>query len=136
MAGAALAALLGWLIGYVSLRIVGPQFAILTLGFGAIVLTITNYWVDVTRGPMGLSQIPAFALPSWGLDFSQAVHMYPLALLLLGTEAIGSGSPNFAGYCHGRGDGRRARRDEIPFLREAEIRAAAQVLVRAHRFAE
>lgn len=89
LAGAALAALLGWLIGYVSLRIVGPQFAILTLGFGAIVLTITNYWVDVTRGPMGLSQIPAFALPSWGLDFSLAAHMYPLALLLLGVTLYG-----------------------------------------------
>jgi branched-chain amino acid transport system permease protein len=83
LAAAAMAALLGWLIGYVSLRIVGPQFAILTLGFGAIVLTITNYWVDVTRGPMGLSQIPAFSLPALGLDFSHAIHMYPLALLLL-----------------------------------------------------
>jgi branched-chain amino acid transport system permease protein len=89
LAGAALAALLGWLIGYVSLRIVGPQFAILTLGFGAIVLTITNYWVDVTRGPMGLSQIPAFSMPSWGLDFSLASHMYPLALLLLGVVLYG-----------------------------------------------
>ncbi len=89
LAGAALAGLLGWLIGYVSLRIVGPQFAILTLGFGAIVLTITNYWVDVTRGPMGLSQIPAFSMPSWGLDFSLASHMYPLALLLLGVVLYG-----------------------------------------------
>ena len=89
LAGAALAGLLGWLIGYVSLRIVGPQFAILTLGFGAIVLTITNYWVDVTRGPMGLSQIPAFAMPALGLDFSQAAHMYPLALLLLGVVLYG-----------------------------------------------
>ena len=89
LAGAALAGLLGWLIGYVSLRIVGPQFAILTLGFGAIVLTITNYWVDVTRGPMGLSQIPAFAMPTLGLDFSQAAHMYPLALLLLGVVLYG-----------------------------------------------
>ena len=59
-----------------------------------------------------------------------------LALLLLGPEALGSKSPNFAGYCHGRGDGSRSRRDEIPFLREAEIRAAVQVLVSAHRFAE
>lgn len=89
LAGAALAGLLGWLIGHVSLRIIGPQFAILTLGFGAITLTITHYWVDVTRGPMGLSQIPAFALPALSWDFSRAAHMYPLALLLLGLVLYG-----------------------------------------------
>ncbi len=100
LAGALVAALLGWLIGYVSLRIVGPQFAILTLGFGAIVLTITNYWVDVTRGPMGLSQIPGFAVPSLGWDFSLASQMYPLALLLLALALYG---------CHALQHSRRGR---------------------------
>ena len=89
LAGAVLAGALGWVIGHVSLRIIGPQFAILTLGFGAITLTITNYWVDVTRGPMGLSQIPAFAVPALGWDFSSAAHMYPLALLLLSLVLYG-----------------------------------------------
>jgi branched-chain amino acid transport system permease protein len=89
LAAAVVAGALGWLIGHVSLRIVGPQFAILTLGFGAISLTITNYWVDLTRGPMGLSQIPSFAFAGLGWDFSRAEHMYPLALLLLGLVLYG-----------------------------------------------
>lgn len=59
---AAIAGLFGFVIGYVSLRIVGPQFAILTLGFGSIIYTITNYWVDLTRGPMGISNIPRLAV--------------------------------------------------------------------------
>lgn len=58
------AGIFGFVIGYVSLRIVGPQFAILTLGFGSIIYTITNYWVDVTRGPMGISNIAP--LTFWG----------------------------------------------------------------------
>jgi branched-chain amino acid transport system permease protein len=80
------AGLFGMAIGFVALRIVGPQFAILTLGFGAILQTITNYWVDVTRGPMGISQIPAFRIDSLGLDFALAQNMYFLALgfLVLG----------------------------------------------------
>ena len=59
-----MAGLFGFVIGYVSLRIVGPQFAILTLGFGSIIYTITNYWVDLTRGPMGISNIQPLGL--WG----------------------------------------------------------------------
>ncbi|MBW3096609.1 branched-chain amino acid ABC transporter permease [Pseudohoeflea coraliihabitans] len=63
---AIVAGLFGFVIGYVSLRIVGPQFAILTLGFGSIIYTITNYWVDLTRGPMGISNIQPLGL--WGGD--------------------------------------------------------------------
>lgn len=77
------AGLFGMAIGFVALRIVGPQFAILTLGFGAILQTITNYWVDVTRGPMGISQIPAFQIEALGLDFALAHNMYYLALAFL-----------------------------------------------------
>ena len=61
-----LAGTAGFAIGYVSLRIVGPQFAILTLGFGSIIYTVTNYWVDLTRGPMGITNIPPLTLPIVG----------------------------------------------------------------------
>jgi branched-chain amino acid transport system permease protein len=73
----------GLVIGYVALRIVGPQFAILTLGFGAILHTITNYWVDLTRGPMGISNIPPFSLGPVAIDFAQARNMYYVALVFL-----------------------------------------------------
>jgi branched-chain amino acid transport system permease protein len=75
------AALFGFVIGYVALRIKGPQFAILTLGFGSILYTVTNYWVDVTRGPMGISNIPPLSFgPGW-LTFADARHTYYLVLV-------------------------------------------------------
>jgi branched-chain amino acid transport system permease protein len=72
----------GYGIGYVSLRIVGPQFAILTLGFGSIIYTVTNYWVDVTRGPMGINNIPALSLPVVG-PLSEARGFYYVVLTAL-----------------------------------------------------
>ncbi|MGF7159462.1 branched-chain amino acid transport system permease protein [Rhodoligotrophos appendicifer] len=75
-----IAGVFGLVIGYVALRIVGPQFAILTLGFGSIIYTVTNYWVDVTRGPMGISNIPPLSFgPEW-LTFSTAQEYYYVAL--------------------------------------------------------
>ncbi len=66
IAAAVAAGSFGLLIGYVALRIRGPQFAILTLGFGSILYTIANYWIDLTRGPMGISNLPLFSLaPGW-----------------------------------------------------------------------
>ncbi|MGE0733538.1 MAG: branched-chain amino acid ABC transporter permease [Alphaproteobacteria bacterium] len=80
---AVVAGLFGLVIGFVALRIVGPQFAILTLGFGAILHTVTNYWVDLTRGPMGISNIPSFALPGLEIDFTLARNMYYVVLVFL-----------------------------------------------------
>lgn len=77
-----IAGLFGFVIGYVSLRIVGPQFAILTLGFGSIIYTITNYWVDLTRGPMGISNIPRLAVGDFHA-FTSAREYYYLALIFV-----------------------------------------------------
>ncbi len=88
-AAAIVAGFFGAVIGYVALRIVGPQFAILTLGFGSILYTITNYWVDLTRGPMGISGIPPFSLPGLDIDFTRADRMYYVALIALLLVAYG-----------------------------------------------
>jgi branched-chain amino acid transport system permease protein len=83
VAGGLIAGALGAVIGYVSLRIRGPQFAILTLGFGAIIYTITNYWVDVTRGPMGISNIPFFSFGGAFPELQTARQNYFLALFFV-----------------------------------------------------
>lgn len=80
MAGA-VAGFAGLVIGYVSLRIVGPQFAILTLGFGSIIYTVTNYWVDVTRGPMGINNIPPLPAPGGALAEARGYYYVALAVL-------------------------------------------------------
>jgi branched-chain amino acid transport system permease protein len=75
-----IAGLFGAVIGYVSLRIRGPQFAILTLGFGSIIYTITTYWVDLTRGPMGISNIPFFSFGGFAPELQTARENYLLVL--------------------------------------------------------
>jgi branched-chain amino acid transport system permease protein len=57
--------LVGGAIGYVLLRVIGHQFAILSLAFGAVIYTITNYWVDFTNGPLGISDIAVPAITGW-----------------------------------------------------------------------
>jgi len=80
LAAGLIAGLFGAVIGYVALRIEGPQFAILTLGFGSIIYTVTTYWVDLTRGPMGISNIPYFSF-GFGLPaFESARANYYLVL--------------------------------------------------------
>lgn len=90
VAAGLIAGLLGFAIGYVSLRIVGPQFAILTLGFGSIIYTVTNYWVDVTRGPMGINNIPPLWLPGVGAVTEARGFFYVALACLVG----------FAYACH------------------------------------
>jgi branched-chain amino acid transport system permease protein len=62
LTGACVAALLGVVIGFPSLRIKGDYLAIATFGFGVIVYSVARNWVPVTRGPMGLPGIPGFSI--------------------------------------------------------------------------
>jgi branched-chain amino acid transport system permease protein len=47
------------IIAYPSLRLKGDYFVLATLGFQLIVFTILYNWTSVTRGPYGISGIPA-----------------------------------------------------------------------------
>lgn len=72
----------GFLVGYVSLRVKGPQFAILTLGFGAILHSVVMNWIDFTNGPLGITKVPVphiSFLPS--IDFGRAQNYYYLTLI-------------------------------------------------------
>jgi branched-chain amino acid transport system permease protein len=45
-------------VGLVGLRTVDDYFIIGTLGMGVILFTVMNNWMELTRGPMGISSIP------------------------------------------------------------------------------
>ncbi|MGE5704207.1 MAG: branched-chain amino acid ABC transporter permease [Clostridia bacterium] len=79
---APVAALLGFLIGYPVLRLKGHFFAIATLGFGEIIHLVLNNWIDLTRGPMGLSGIPR-PEAILGFDFSSKSDYYYMMLVLV-----------------------------------------------------
>src|SRR5690606_19929648 len=59
---ALVAALSGWLIGRITLRLNGPFFVIVTLAFAEVLRLLAINWIDLTNGPMGISGIPHPAL--------------------------------------------------------------------------
>ena len=66
--GAFVAASLGLVIGFPSIRLKGDYLALATFGFGIIVYSVSKNWVSLTRGPMGLPGIPGFSILSFQLS--------------------------------------------------------------------
>lgn len=76
----------GFLIGYPSLRLTGPYFAIVTFGFAEILRLVALNWVSVTRGPMGLPDIPPVRL--FGFAFTTERHYVYLVAALVGIAIV------------------------------------------------
>jgi len=66
--GAAFAAISGLVIGYLTFHLNEDYFALATFGFGLLIYYLIKNWVDVTRGPMGLTNIPQFLTFSSNLE--------------------------------------------------------------------
>ncbi len=60
-------------IGYPVLKLRGPYFAIVTLGFCLIMQLVASNWVELTGGPMGLPGIPSAQLLAGGTTIFEAV---------------------------------------------------------------
>lgn len=95
--GGALAALLGAILGYPTLRVRGDYLAIMTLGFGEIVRVVATNWVSLTNGPMGIRGIPSPQLFSITLDDSRQLYFFALALTVLILFFIGRIARSFVG---------------------------------------
>lgn len=79
-----LAATLGLILGFPTLRLRGDYLAIVTLGFGEIIRVILNNWDSVTNGPKGLSNIPSPRIGSYSLSSG-----FPWLNKVLGMQAWG-----------------------------------------------
>ena len=66
-AGAALSALVAWIIGVPALRLKGHYLAMATLGFGVIVHIVLGEEVKWTGGPSGMVDIPGLKIAGWKL---------------------------------------------------------------------
>lgn len=65
LAGAALAALLAWPVGYLSTRATGIYFGMLTLAFAQFLYTVAFKWRALTGGSDGVAGVPKTTL-WWG----------------------------------------------------------------------
>lgn len=82
-AGAVLALACGAALGLFALRLRGHYLAIATLGFGVMVYQLLINWIDLTRGPLGLTSIPypdPIDLGVARLDFGERRTYYYLVL--------------------------------------------------------
>ncbi|WP_017741571.1 branched-chain amino acid ABC transporter permease [Scytonema hofmannii] len=76
LSATALTGFIGIIVGIPALQTRGDYFTIATFGFQVIIFNIFNNWVDLTRGPMGLTGIPQPTLWDWQIST-------PLDFLLL-----------------------------------------------------
>lgn len=63
--GIIIAILVSLLVSIPSLRLRDDYFVIATFGFQMIVASVLNNWIDLTRGPLGISNIPQPTVLGW-----------------------------------------------------------------------
>src|SRR5436309_4618738 len=77
------AGLCGYLVGLLSFRVRGAYFVIVTISFAEVVRLVALNWVELTQGPLALTNIPsiAVALPGLGdLTLRTKLQNYYLVL--------------------------------------------------------
>ena len=78
------AGLLGYVVAKLALKLRGAYFVILTISVAEILKLVGLNWVTLTKGPMGLTDIPVAVIPlaSIGtIDFGEKIPYYYLVLL-------------------------------------------------------
>lgn len=76
LVAAAVCGIFGLLLGIPTLRLRGDYLAIVTLGFGEIFRLVLVNWVDVTRGPSGITAIPSPQLGNFVIDTKEKILLY------------------------------------------------------------
>ena len=80
-------AVFGFLIGFPTLKLAGPYFAMATIGFNKIVEMVFMNWESVTGGPSGIPRIPHPAIFGMSLNSERSLF-YLLAFVMLSLFVI------------------------------------------------
>ncbi len=84
LAGIAMGALFGLLLGVPALRLSGPYLAVSTIAFGLIVQTVVNEAEPLTEGSLGIQNIPKLTFGRFDFENNNLYFLvYPLMLLAL-----------------------------------------------------
>ncbi len=76
-----LATFFGLIVGIPTLRLKGHYLAMATIGFGVIVNLVLSNWVEITKGPEGVSGLPVFKIGDFA--FNKVSNYYYLLLVIL-----------------------------------------------------
>ena len=79
---------LGTALGYISLRLRGAYFCMVTIAISQALLLLAQNWISLTRGPMGISGISAPNLFGWGKYSIWPIGLVLLALMLIVTTKL------------------------------------------------
>jgi branched-chain amino acid transport system permease protein len=82
--------LLGFVVAKLAFKLRGAYFVIMTIGIAEVLKLVALNWVDLTKGPMGLTDIaaPQIGLGFTTIDFSQKVPYYYLVLFCVVLAAV------------------------------------------------
>jgi branched-chain amino acid transport system permease protein len=78
--------LLGWIVARLAFKLRGAYFVIMTIGIAEVLKLVGLNWVDLTKGPMGLTDIgvPTLSLGALGkIDFGDKIPYYYLVLIMV-----------------------------------------------------
>lgn len=78
--------LLGYIVAKLAFKLRGAYFVIMTIGIAEVLKLVGLNWVDLTKGPMGITDIGAPVIHLGGLgmiDFSKKMPYYYLLLCLV-----------------------------------------------------
>lgn len=84
--GSLVAALFGLLLGLPTLRLNGTYLSIITLGFCEITRLVELNWINVTKGPMGITNIPSPKV--WGTTIDSDKGYFYLIIFLVAITTI------------------------------------------------
>src|SRR5204862_6206635 len=79
----ALAALAGFLIGRLALKLRGAYFVLVTISFAGVIALVSVNWMELTNGPLGLPGVPAPVLGPWSLRAKRPYYYLVFAAVLL-----------------------------------------------------
>ncbi len=82
--------ILGYVVAKISLKLRGAYFVIMTIGICEVLKLVALNWVDLTKGPMGLTDIgvPRLDLGIGIVDFGQKIPYYYLVLFFVALSAL------------------------------------------------
>jgi len=84
-------AVLGFVVAKIAFKLRGAYFVIMTIGIAEVLKLVALNWVDLTKGPMGLTDITAPKIDlGWAgmIDFGQKMPYYYLILFFVVLSAL------------------------------------------------